>query len=150
MRNIERIKAEIKLLECSYGDNNVEWAPDYDWLLVREFKLPPNFNRPKCCVLVLVPEHYGYGESFRDFFLPQGLLIWHHGKWERLPHYFEKFPYATLDTTLVTELSEKGWSYLCLHPARWGKLNNILTFFSQVYTFLCDPFLDWNELWSKK
>jgi len=145
VRDLPRIQAECQLLERNYGANRVYWASNYDWILVDDFRLPPNYNQQSSRVLVLVPDHYGYGQPYRDLFTSTGLLLRHQGEWCTLPHYFERFPYSSLNDGFVNELRDKQWSYLCLHPDNWKVTDNILTFLAQVYTFLCDPFLDWDN-----
>jgi hypothetical protein len=150
MRDIQRIKAEIKLLELSYGAENVIWAADYSWTMVKNWKLPPKYNLERADILILVPQKYGYGESYRDFFISQGLRIRQNGDWTTFPHYFDKFPYSTLPYStmsdeLKSELQRNKWAYACVHPKYWTTLDNIVTFLNQVYTFLCDPFRDWDK-----
>ena len=145
MKDLRRIQAECQLLERNYGTDRVYWATNLDWVLIDDFRLPPSYNQQSSRVLVLMPEHYGYGQPYRDLFISTGLLLWHRGQWKQLPHYFEKFPYSSLNDEFVDELRDKNWSYLCLHPDNWKTTDNILTFLVQVYTFLCDPFHDWDN-----
>ncbi len=145
MRDRQRIQAECQLLERNYGADRAFWSSNYDWMLIDNFRLPPNYNQQFCRVLVLVPEHYGYGQPYRDLFTTTGLRLRHGGGWRQLPHYFESFPYDSLSAELVKELRDKKWSYLCLHPDNWKVTDNILTFMVQVYTFLSNPFYDWDH-----
>jgi len=146
MRDIDRIKAEIKLLEGEYGPERIVWAPDYSWIEIGNWKLPPKYNATQVGILVLVPEQYGYGAYYRDFFVPHGLRVRHDGDWTRLPHYFDKFPYWSLvKNNLVSELQRQGWSYVCVHPEHWSSSDNIATFLTHVYTFLSNPFADWEN-----
>jgi len=144
MRDTDRIKAEIKLLEEEYGAERIAWASDYSWIKIEKWKLPPKYNAAQINVLVLVPDKYGYGLAYRDFFVPDGLRIKHNGSWTKIPHNFDRFPYQNLlESNLVNELQRNGWSYQCLHPEHWDSSDNIITYLSQVYTFLSDPFAPW-------
>lgn len=145
MREIRRIQAEIKLLEMEYGSENVLWARNYSWLNILKYRLPPQYNREITPIIVPVPEHYGNGSPYMDFFVGSGLRLLHSGGWVVVPHYYEKFPYSRLDDKFVLELKENGWSYLCVHPEKWTQEDNIFTFLNQVYVFLCDPFRDWEQ-----
>jgi hypothetical protein len=144
MRDTNRIKAEIKLLEEEYGAERIAWASDYSWIKIEKWKLPPKYNATQINVLVLVPDKYGYGLAYRDFFVPEGLQIRNNGSWTKIPHNFDRFPYQNLlESNLVNELQRNGWSYQCLHPEHWSSSDNIITYLSQVYTFLSDPFAPW-------
>lgn len=144
MRDVDRIKAEIKLLEAEYGAERIVWATDYSWIEIKNWRLPPGYNATQINVLVLVPDNYGYGLPYRDFFVPDGLRLRHNGSWTDIPHNFHKFPYQDLlESNLVNELQRNDWSYQCLHPDHWESSNNIITYLSQVYTFLSDPFAPW-------
>jgi len=146
VRDINRLRTEISLLERNYGAGNVQWPQDFGWIYVNRFLLPPGkYNQSACKALVLVPEHYGYGVPYTDFFVSQGILVQHGGNWHSLPHYFDRFPYRHLKDNFVSELQSQGWSYLCLHPERWRQSDSILTFLVQAYTFLSDPFRDWDN-----
>lgn len=145
MRDIRRLNAEMKLAQTVYGPDAVEWAPDFSWVMIYDLKLPRNANQSHSNALVLVPESYGYGPPYRDAFLSPGLLIKQEGKWVKLPHYFEQFPYRSLPQRMVQDLKKKNWAYICLHQSRWDASSNILTFLEQIYTFLSDPF-GWEEV----
>jgi len=146
MRNIERLRAEIRLLEEEYGPEKIVWASDYSWILIKDWKLPPGYNTTHINVLVIVPDKYGYGPFYQDFFVPSELRIKRNGNWATLPHYFGEYPYKNrLDSALVSELERNGWSYVCLHPERPIASDNIVTYLTQVYTFLSDPFRAWER-----
>ena len=145
-KDAKRIRAEIKLLEAAYGRDSVVWSPDYSWIMVQDWRLPPEYNSDRVNIIILVPDQYGYGPSYRDFFVPKGLRRRRNGNWTSLPHYFDRFPYQSmLRSELVSELQRQGWSYVCVHPVHWNSTDNITTFLTQVYTFLSAPFADWDE-----
>ena len=143
LRDVNRIRAEIKLLEAAYGRDSVVWSPDYSWIMVQDWRLPPEYNSDRVNIIILVPDQYGYGPSYNDCFVPAGLRIRQEDRWTSLPHYFEKF--AFVRSQLVNELQRQGWSYVSVHPTHWGPSSNITTFLTQVYTFLSAPFADWDE-----
>lgn len=145
-KDINRVKAEIKLLEKVYGRKRVTWSPDYSWVMLADWKLPPKYNATHINIIVLVPDQYGYGPCYRDFFVPRGLKTRRKGSWVDLPHYFDRYPYQDLlRSGLVSELQRQSWSYVCVHPEHWAPSDNITTFLTQVYTFLSSPFTDWDK-----
>ena len=137
-RDIERIKIELTLLEKEYGEEAVTWAHDYSWVAVDTFRLPPGYNRRSTSILILFPEQYGTGAGFRDFFVQVGLR---HQR-GMLPHFFERYPYGDRDNAFVAELKSKGWAYVCLHQDAWTPRDTILTYLTQVYTWMSDPFTE--------
>ena len=143
MIDADRIRAEIKLLEQLYGRNRVVWAPDHSWIMITDWKLPPNYNASKVNIIILVPDQYGYGTCYSDSFVPAGLRLRRNGGWVVPPHYFEE--YSFLRSEFVKELQRNRWSYLSVHPANWSSSNNITTYLTQVYTFLSNPFDDWDR-----
>jgi hypothetical protein len=141
MRNISRVEMEIKIACATFGSDRVQWARDYSWIRILRWETPPTINRPRTNILVIVPENYGYGEPFKDCFVDEGLEVWEEGRrrWVRIPHYFPA-------PAGVNEYYEEGWRYLCVHQMIWNpSRDNIITYLNQVYTFLSDPFRDWEE-----
>jgi len=145
-KDIDRIRAEIKLLEEVYSRERIVWSPDYSWIMIEDWRLPPKYNATHVSIIILVPDQYGYGPSYRDFFVPKGLQTRNNGGWTSLPHYFDRYPYQNLlESELVSELQRQGWSYVCVHPEHWNSSDNITTFLTQVYTFLSNPFVSWDK-----
>lgn len=141
MRNIGRINAEIKLLMDNYEHQQIRWAADYSWIRIIKFKMPGNINFKTSEVLIIVPENYGYGEPFKDCFIKYGLRVWHPAQhqWVEIPHYFDK-------ENGVNKYYNKDWRYMCIHQEGWiPEKDNIIKYLNQVYTFLCNPFRDWNR-----
>ena len=61
---LERRRREVELLRRQYPQ--VEHGPDLDWVLFRDFALPPGWNRKSTDLLVLIPP--GYPETPPDNF----------------------------------------------------------------------------------
>jgi len=141
MRNIGRLNAEIKFLMAYYGQQQIWWPDNYSWIRIEKFKMPCNINSVSSEVLVIVPENYGYGEPYKDCFIKAGLRVWHPTQyhWVEIPHYFDK-------ENAVNKYYDKNWRYMCIHQDGWNPAkDNIMTYLNQVYTFLCNPFRDWNR-----
>ena len=141
MRNIGRLNAEIKFLMAYYGQQQIWWPDNYSWIRIEKFKMPCNINSVSSEVLVIVPENYGYGEPYKDCFIKAGLRVWHPTQyhWVEIPHYFDK-------ENAVNKYYDKNWRYMCIHQDGWNpETDNIMTYLNQVYTFLCNPFRDWNK-----
>jgi len=138
MRNIKRLNAEIKALCLYYGEENVSWAPNYDWVRVTGFPLPSCINKERNNVLIIIPEGYGYGEPLKDLFVDPDLKIWRNGRLKEIPHYFPKMGELA---QRFQEQYGKNWRYMCLHQKGWDpKRDSILSYLNQVYTYLSDPF----------
>jgi hypothetical protein len=143
MRHAQRITAELRLLAAVHGGEAVVWAPDYSWVTVRDFPLPPGLSASASNVLVVVPDGYGYGVPYKELYVDPALRVWHEGSWQEIPHYFDGAGrYAP-----TPEIRSRNWRYLCLHMAGWRPGDNILTFLKQVELFLADPF---NPRWETR
>lgn len=141
MRNIGRLNAEVTLLMSKYEQRTIHWASNYSWILIKKFKMPGNVNAVTSEVLVIVPENYGYGEPYKDCFITAGLRVWHPTQyhWVEIPHYFDK-------ENAINKYYDKDWRYMCIHQNGWNPAkDHIITYLNQVYTFLCNPFRDWNR-----
>ena len=69
---LERRLREADLLRGQYS--RVEHGPDLDWVLFRDFPLPPGWNRESTDLLVLIPP--GYPETAPDnFYVRTGLRV---------------------------------------------------------------------------
>lgn len=70
--SLERRRVEIERLRQRYGP--LEHGPQLDWIMFREFSLPPGWNREKTELLVIVPP--GYPTTPPDnFFVRDGLRL---------------------------------------------------------------------------
>ena len=68
----DRILQEIELLQRRYG--KLEYGPNLEWILFKEFKLPSGWNRDVTEILVNIP--VGYPSTPPDnFFVPVGLRL---------------------------------------------------------------------------
>lgn len=68
----ERRRQEIQLLRVKYGQ--VEHGPNLDWILFKEFPLPPGWNRQTTELLVIIPA--GYPTTPPDnFYVRNGLRL---------------------------------------------------------------------------
>ena len=114
---LDRRKKEIELLKKKYGV--VEYSPNLDWMLIKQFSLPPGWNREKTSLLILIPS--GYPTTPPDnFYVEPGL--------------------KTAEGTVPSNYSEgknvlKGkWGQFSFHVKEWSptaeieKGDNLLTF----------------------
>ncbi len=140
MRDIGLLSGEIALARAMLKDK-VVWAPDYSWIGIDGFNLPPSMSQPATRVLVIVPENYGYGEPYKDCFIDPGLRVRHpvSGQWVEVPHYFDR-------NGLRHATYARGWRYMCIHQNEWRRgRDNICAYLKQVYTYLSNPFWTWEE-----
>lgn len=143
MRNVSRLNAELKVLIEVFGKEAVTWAFNYDWVRIDGVPLPPNLNKPRTNLLILIPENYGHGEPLKDVFVDPDLRIRRNGQWVEIPHYFPDMrgPMARK----FERLYGRNWRYLCLHQARWDpQRDSLLGYVQQIYVYLSDPFA-WGE-----
>lgn len=69
---IERILQEIQPLQNKYGA--LECGPNAEWILFKEFKLPPGWDREVTELLIIIPP--GYPSTPPDnFFVPMGFKL---------------------------------------------------------------------------
>ena len=69
---MERRHREVELLRQQYPQ--VEHGPDLDWVMFKDFSLPPGWDRDTTDVLVLIP--LGYPETAPDnFYVRNGLHL---------------------------------------------------------------------------
>lgn len=120
----KRLLKDIKKLSFGY---TIE--PTKNYFMVREFLLPPGYNREEISILVLPPEDYpisppGVGSSFA--YIPKALLF--HG-------------YELQD--LHPDMNYPGfgdWAWLCFQEIKWNpNKDNLITFFEIVRTTLTNP-----------
>ena len=52
----ERVKQEIQLVEICFGE--LEVSPNFEWFIVKSWKLVPGWNKAITSVLVLIPPGY--------------------------------------------------------------------------------------------
>ncbi|MBI2525332.1 MAG: hypothetical protein HYV93_05055 [Candidatus Rokubacteria bacterium] len=143
MRHTQRITTELRLLVAVHGADAVVWAPDYSWVTVEGFPLPPGLTVRATNLLVMIPDGYGHGVPYKELYVDPALRVWHAGAWREIPHYFDEARrYAPTPT-----VRSRNWRYLCLHMDGWRPADNILTFLKQVELFLSDPF---NPRWEAK
>jgi hypothetical protein len=145
MRDFARIKAEIQDLLSQFGDERVFWSKDISWVLVKNWPLPSGMNRKTSNIIVLIPEHYGNGATLRDAFIDPELKAMEPttGQYAEIPHYFIKYPYATLSIGTKEEWQAKNWRYICLHETRGD--SGLLNYLIHLYKFLSEPFRDWDQ-----
>jgi hypothetical protein len=67
---LERRSREFGLLERRYG--SVQYGNALDWLMIRQFPLPPGWNRPVTELLILIPPGYPLCPP-DNFFVREGL-----------------------------------------------------------------------------
>lgn len=69
---LERRREEIELLRRKYGE--VEHGPNLDWVLFKQFPMPPGWNRKVTELLVIIPP--GYHTTPPDnFYVRNGLQL---------------------------------------------------------------------------
>lgn len=52
----KRRKEEIELIQKNHG--HLETGPSFEWVLIKNWQLPPGWNKPETNVLVFVPPGY--------------------------------------------------------------------------------------------
>ncbi len=147
MRDINRINAEIRMLEHYYGKDRVGWDRGYNWVMIRGWRLPQNLNKAETNILILIPPNYGNGENLRHAFIAPDIQARNNktGNFEDIPHYFQEYPYAKLILGSKGEYREKNWRYICIHQKCLGNRINIQQYLIHIYKFLSDPFRDWGQ-----
>lgn len=69
---LDRRHQEIELLRKKYGQ--LEYGPNLDWILFKEFQLPAGWNRTSTPLLILIPP--GYPVTPPDnFYVPIGFRL---------------------------------------------------------------------------
>jgi len=131
--NVKRLDFEIHQAERVYGRRYVDWAKDYSWIMIKNFKLPKTYNQRYTNCLVIIPSGYGYGTKLEEFYLNKGLKVKKAGKYTGLPHYYEA------NVHKGNSYFDKNWQWLCILP-EWSEGDNLLTFLKQVELFLKYPF----------
>jgi len=127
---------DIKLLQRTFGPQNVWWPPNLAWVRLNNYRLPSFYNRPNTDVLIIVPPHYGLANiPLEEFYLSKGLRV--RAKrgtkiaWEKIPHYH---------TGVYNKYGQEGWAWYCIHPKSWQQTDNILTFVKLIDFLLQRPF----------
>ncbi len=126
------VRRDIALAEPALGSDNVVWAPNYEWIMIKGFPLPTYYNRRSTNCLIPIPDGYGEGAGLGEFYVNPALRIDRDGRWQKIPHVFDD-PGSSFN-----KYSKKGWRWLCIHP-EWQAGDNILTFLKQIEFFLKDP-----------
>ncbi|MBN2034239.1 MAG: hypothetical protein JW836_13265 [Deltaproteobacteria bacterium] len=145
MRDFTRIKREIQHLVSQFGAERVFWPRDLSWVMIKNWSLPDGMNRKASNVIVLIPDHYGNGATLRDAFIDPDLkaLEPSTGQYLEIPHYYIKYPYASLSLGTGEEWQAKNWRYICLHEKSGD--SNLLSYLIHLYKFLSDPFRNWSQ-----
>lgn len=53
---IERRKDELKLIQAAFGP--IEHGANFEWVILKQWKLPPGWNKTETSVLVFIPPGY--------------------------------------------------------------------------------------------
>jgi hypothetical protein len=145
MRDINRINAEIHTLETHFGADRIWWDSGYNWVMIQNWELPPRLNKTHTHMVVLIPPNYGNGEPLRDAFIHSEIRALNPktAKFETIPHYFQEYPYASLNFGSKEEFRQKDWRYICIHQFTSERRINIRQYLNCLYVFLSDPFRNW-------
>jgi hypothetical protein len=73
MWHTQRITTEIRLLTARHGQDAIVWAPDYSWVAVAGFRLPPGLNAQTTNLLVMIPD--GYGAPYKELYVDPALGV---------------------------------------------------------------------------
>lgn len=141
-RNTGRINSELQLLVAKFGEERVFWPPKIEWVLIRDWPLPPGWNRPMTDVIVFFPDNYGFGVPLMDCVIDPNLRFNADGEWVEPTHYYggeKKYMPAAL-----TQFSKKDWRYLCVHPEEWNERDSTFTYLELLQQYLSNPNYDWN------
>jgi len=142
----KRFTMEIsQLLVPQYGRGNLEWDPDCNWIMIKEFRLPrgwtnkrpdsPLYNRPCTPLLIEIPAGYP-NVAPQNFYAEQNLQC----GTDFIHHYFDKPGMGTSQN----KYTHKGWAWLCIHIHTWDsktnftKGDNLLTVCRLIYDILSD------------
>lgn len=151
MRDHARLNAEIGLLKQHFGEDRVYWDSQGRWVMIKEWPLPDGLSKKKSHVIVLIPEKYGNGDPLRDAFIDPDIKAYkpQEKQYEKIPHYFAKYPYAKLILGSKDKWQQKGWQYICLHQKNGARNRaSIMNYLTDLYKFLAEPFRDWEEIFS--
>ena len=142
-RNTGRINDELRLLTAKYGDHQVYWPPNAEWIWIRDWILPAGWSSPTTDLIVFLPDTYGFGIPLRDCVVNAGLRFNVGGRWVVPEHYFDG-ENAYMPPSLEG-LGKKDWRYLCVHAESWDPHDSIFTYLETLQLFLSNPIYDWNE-----
>jgi len=132
-KNLVQIKMDIKLAENVFGKENVFWDNDFNWIMIKNFKLPEIFNQRYTNCLIILPPGYGYGTKLEEFYLNKDLKVKKNTSYSSLPHYYRD------NIKKGHSYLSKNWQWLCIHP-HWEKGDSLLSFLKQIEIFLKWPF----------
>jgi len=107
---IERILQEIEILQKQYGE--LEHDPNGNWILIKEFKLPPGWYKEYTELLINIPS--GYPSIPPDnFFVPTGFKL---ANGQKIDRYTEGYPFLG-----------RQWGQFSYHiDGDWNPSENIL------------------------
>jgi len=69
---LELRRKEIELLEKKYGE--IVYGPNYEWILIKEYKLPDGWNRDITPIFIIIPSGYPIIPP-DNFFVPSGFRL---------------------------------------------------------------------------
>ncbi len=150
MPDYNRLNIEIRLLVREFGNERVYWHREGEWIMVKDWPLPPNINKRSTNIVVLIPPSFGNGEAIRDAFIDSSIKVFHktEKKYVPIPHFHRQFPYARLQLGTREEWKNKQWQYICIHDRNSGSHGSIMNYLIHVYKFLDDPFRNWEGTFS--
>lgn len=143
----KRVNMEItQLLVPNYGQNNLEWNIDDNWIMIKEFKLPkgwvnkrtdsPLYNKPLTPLLIEIPSGYP-NVTPQNFYAEQKLQC----GTDFITHYFDR-PGSGIPS--INKYTDRGWAWLCIHIKAWdyktnfAKGDNLLTICKLIFDILSD------------
>jgi len=121
--NWERLKTDLRRLSYAYA---VAVDDDYKSIIVKDFNLPPGYNRGQIPVMLKIPSRYpedapGIGQA--RVYVPDDL------------RYRGKKPEDFHDTS-----GPDGWAWWCYEWINWNPCkDNLITFFEMLRAHMTNP-----------
>lgn len=149
MRDLRKLRQEIEILEQKYGQKNIGWHKDFEWIGIDGWRLPANINQRHTRIIVVLPQHYGNGAPIVDSFIQPNLMaLDRYGNYADIGHYFKTYRHNEAGLTFGNTgfWSQKGYWWLCLQdlPGDQRYTESIRQYLNHVFVFLSEPFRDWN------
>ena len=114
--NTRVLERDLRLLSARY---RIDVAKNYRFFIVREFRLPPGYNRASIDVWTEAPEDYpesSPGVFPSRVFVPVGLRF----RGRNIEDYHEN-------------VGPRGWAWWCYREIKWDpRCDNLITFFEML------------------
>jgi Prokaryotic E2 family E len=131
MRNLRRLAVELQVLVRRYGQNNIPFHENGDWILINNFKLPKNkYNMDSCRVLIIIPPDYDDAEI--TWCHVDANLKWKSGIFgKNLPHSYKG-----------KQFSFEGYQWVCFEATPGNPSNSgLLDFINTLRAYFTNPWI---------